>query len=384
LTILQRSTKILPSPPRPEVKLLLACARTRVTPETAERIRALIQNGIDWTALIREARYHGIVPLLYRSLQATCPDAVPEPVLAQLRTFFQANARHNLSLTGELLTLLDLFAAHGIAAIPYKGPSLAAAAYGNIALRIFTDLDILVHQQDILTIKSLLRAHGYHWKLHIGHVLQARTGRYVRSPYLYHDCFERFDSAGQRFSVEIHWETNPRHVLFPLNPEPLWQNLSQVSLGGRLVPTIPPEELLPLLCNNGAKDEWLWLKTVCDVAEFIRANPVIDWERTRNSARILGRDKILLLGLSLASELLEVDLSAPVRQWIETEPIVHLMTQQVCQRLFHSFNQQLGILSKMLFHIKLRESLQDKVRYCFFVALYPLTQSLRTLIRREK
>ena len=32
----------------------------------------------------------------------------------------------------------------GIAAIPYKGPVLAAAVYGNLALRTFSDLDILV------------------------------------------------------------------------------------------------------------------------------------------------------------------------------------------------------------------------------------------------
>src|SRR5689334_10479117 len=144
MAILQRSTKMPPSLPRPEVALLLSCARTEISPETAGRIRAFIQNGIDWTALIREATYHEVVPLLYHSLQTTCPEAVPEPVLAQLRTVFQATAWYNLCLTGELLTLLDLFATQGIAAIPYKGPILAAAVYGNLALRTFRDLDILV------------------------------------------------------------------------------------------------------------------------------------------------------------------------------------------------------------------------------------------------
>src|SRR5205807_789435 len=127
---------------------------------------------------------------------------------------------------------------------------------------------------------------------------------------------------------------------------------------------------------NGAKDHWIWLKALCDVAELIRANPGIDWEKTRHAACILGRDKILLLGLTLASELLEVNLPVHVRQWVATEPVVNVMSQQVCQRLLHSPkqrlapNQQVGILSKALFNIRLRDSLSDKVRYCWFVILH--------------
>ena len=352
---------------------------------------ALIQNGIDWTALIQEATCHEVIPLLYHSLQATCPEAVPEPVLAQLRTFFQANTRRNLSLTGELLALLDLFAAQGIAAIPYKGPLLAAAVYGNLALRTFRDLDMLVHQHDIPAIKSLLLAQGYCWRPHISHLLQARMSLYVRSSYLYDVCFERRDSTGKRLSlVEMHWDTHPRHIFFPLNPEQLWQHLVPFALAGRLVPTLPPEELLPLLCINGAKDHWIWLKALCDVAELVRANPGIEWEKTRHEARILGREKIFLLGLALARELLEVDLPTHVRQWIATEPVVHFMSQQVCQRLLHAPrqhlapNQRLGSWRKALFNLRLRDSLQDKVRYCWFAIIQQVDQRITTLMLQRK
>jgi hypothetical protein len=35
------------------------------------------------------------------------------------------------------------------AAIFYKGPALAAMAYGNVALREFSDLDILMKKEDV-------------------------------------------------------------------------------------------------------------------------------------------------------------------------------------------------------------------------------------------
>jgi hypothetical protein len=47
-------------------------------------------------------------------------------------------------LTAELCRLISLFAAADIAAIPYKGPVLGLFAYGNIALRRFVDLDVIV------------------------------------------------------------------------------------------------------------------------------------------------------------------------------------------------------------------------------------------------
>ena len=50
----------------------------------------------------------------------------------------------NLYLTQEMLKLLSAFRKKGIPAIPYKGPVLAQAVYGNVGLRQFGDLDITV------------------------------------------------------------------------------------------------------------------------------------------------------------------------------------------------------------------------------------------------
>jgi len=188
----------------------------------------------------------------------------------------------------------------------------------------------------------------------------------------------------------MHWDTNPRHILFPLNPEQLWKHLVPFALAGRLVLTLPPEELLPLLCINGAKDHWIWLKALCDVAELVRANPGIEWDKTRQVARILGRDKIFLLGLALARELLDVDLPRHVRQWMAAEPVVHVMSQQVCQRFLHAPNQhvapnqRLGSWRKALFNLRLRDSLQDKVRYCWFALIQQLDQRLTALMQQHK
>ncbi|GAG91885.1 unnamed protein product, partial [marine sediment metagenome] len=84
------------------------------------------------------------MPLLYQSLKKTCPEAVPDDTLEQLRAYFLTNAKRNLFLTGKLLRLLELLKDNGILAVPFKGPVLAESVYGDLSLRQFADLDILV------------------------------------------------------------------------------------------------------------------------------------------------------------------------------------------------------------------------------------------------
>ena len=66
---------------RPEIELLLCCARTCMDSRRAERLRTLLRKDIDWTYLLQMALRQGIMPLLYINLNSTCPDAVPKTTL---------------------------------------------------------------------------------------------------------------------------------------------------------------------------------------------------------------------------------------------------------------------------------------------------------------
>ena len=74
---------------RREADLLLACARTQITPRISDRIRAAVQQEIDWIGLIRLAMRHDVMPLLYRNLQFVCPNAVPESVFRPVRARYE-------------------------------------------------------------------------------------------------------------------------------------------------------------------------------------------------------------------------------------------------------------------------------------------------------
>src|SRR4051812_5785431 len=101
-------------PPRPEVELLLCCARRLQDDETSARAHALLRSDIDWDALLRLAERHRLMPLLYRHLQSSLPETVPQKILDRLQNHFYLSAAHNHLLAAELSGILRLFAEHSI------------------------------------------------------------------------------------------------------------------------------------------------------------------------------------------------------------------------------------------------------------------------------
>ena len=373
---------------RPEGELLLCCARICEDSERAARIRALLGREIDWSYLLSTALPHGMMPLLYWHLNATCSDAVPKTAMEQLRGHFHDNTRRNLFLTGELLRLLNLFEAQGISAIPYKGPALAASVYGNIALRNFSDLDVLVHRQVVPRAKELLISSGYQPAHQLTNAQEAA--------FLQYECEHLFTRDDGASIVELHWEIMPRRLSFPLDTELLWERLGSISFGGKVVPTLSPEDLLLILCAHGSKHLWERLAWICDVTGLIQAHWGMDWEWVVQQADTLGGSRMLSLGLLLARDLLGATLPEEVSQKVQADPVSRSLAADVRERLFSEADGQPGIFEDSMFHpfcLRVRERLRDRVRYCIrsamtpgeadweFLSLPPLFSSLYYVLR---
>ena len=92
---------------------------------------------------------HEVMPLLFRNLQLAGPDSVPENILGPLRTRYEAQAAQARRHAEELVRILPPFEDHEIPALPYKGPALAQRLYGDLSLREFGDLDLMILERDV-------------------------------------------------------------------------------------------------------------------------------------------------------------------------------------------------------------------------------------------
>jgi hypothetical protein len=123
-----------------------------------DRLRCLASSDIDWERLVDLAMQHGLAALLYRGLSGIASSSISKGTFATLWSSSEAAAKRKRAMAAELLALLQRFDRHGIPALPFKGPVLALQLYGDVALREFGDLDILVPSCDLLRAKDLSRA----------------------------------------------------------------------------------------------------------------------------------------------------------------------------------------------------------------------------------
>jgi SAM-dependent methyltransferase len=244
---------------------------------------------VDWQRLVDLARAHGVLALVARSLKSRGWPGVPAEVVQTLVDYRAALAARNLFLTRQLLGLVDLLASHGITALPYKGPLLAAYAYGDVGMRPFNDLDLVLAEGDVLRARSLLISHGYQ-------SLSPRTDseRPGELPPGYAVALRRAD---EQVLVELHWRLAPS---CPLTVDGLLRDIRAFTLLGSDVPCLGPEQFLLALCVHGAKHAWERLEWVCGVAHLIGRRPDLDWARVEADAEAVGARRSVALGAALA------------------------------------------------------------------------------------
>jgi Uncharacterised nucleotidyltransferase len=352
----------------PEKRLLVLCARTEGSPEVESQIRDLLERRLDWEYLLEEATEHSITPLLDRQLRAIAPGAVPEKAREKLKGACRANAVRCLFLSAELAKVLEAFRGAELVAIPYKGPVLAVQAYGDVTLRDFDDLDIILRQEDMPKADELMRAMGYRPRFDC--ILSSRASAWmVPGEYKYID-------AGRRAIVELHTELTLRH--FPRAPrlEDLAKQLVSVPCGGVQIPTFSPDDGLPILCVHGAKDFWERIVWVADIAELVRAHPALDWDRSFKVSAAFGSDRMLNLGLALAAELLDTELSAEVAKRVKRDTEAMATTTELARRLLNREEPPLDATSRFHFRRRMVPGWLHGWRYAMRLSMVPAEDDL--------
>jgi len=342
---------------RHEDQLLICVARRSLDDAGAEHLRALVRREIDWEHLVQTARRHCLIPLLYHHLNSVCREAVPSQVMAQLRDENQENTQSSLFLTGELLKLMDLLEGNGIHAIPFKGPTLALSAYGELGFRQFSDLDILVHKQDVPAVRKLLVDRGFRPKFKLTAVQEAALLHY---DYVYD--FGREQPT--RLWVEIHWGIVARYFCFDFDFTRVWDRLEVLTIAQRQLRTLSPEDLLMILCVHGSRHLWNRLAWISDIAGLIERRKDINWQRMLRDAAALGSQRMLSLGLFLAGKLLEAPIPQEVWQTVLADPGVPALAEHVERRLFAEENAAPGVFEMGLLHLRMKERKRDWVKSC--------------------
>jgi len=282
---------------------LLACALPGSHVNAGVRVRSALNGSLDWSKLGKLAGYHRVKPLLYKRLAEHADESVPESVMRELAIDFRAGATQNLHLIGELIMLARAFALAGIEVLPHKGPLLARIAYGDLALRTFEDLDLLVHAADLPQAIAVLSEMGYRPPPELAWLSPSALLRWTG---------EMSYSSSRGTSVDLHWRLTPSHYTVQLDPAILWRSCASIKVAGTELVSLAPEALLLLLAVHGAKHCWEAIGWLADVAWLLDAHADLDWRQVMELAEESHCERPLLLAASLVQRLFE----SPVPAWV--------------------------------------------------------------------
>jgi len=353
--------------PSPEKRLLVWCAHP-TTQAVREEIRQLIRSPIDWDFLFLEASNQAITPLLCRQLSLVASDLLDPARLAHLKETSRGFALRNLVFSAELVTIMARFQSEGLRAMPYKGPVLAVQLYGDMALREFEDLDIILRQQDMARANDLMMGLGYRPKF--PGILSTKAASLAPGEYDY-----RHES--RHLMVELHTERTLRHFPVPADIDDLATRLVAVSVGGHDLKTFSPEDTFLLLCIHGSKHFWAQLSWIADLAAFVEAYPQLDWDQVFRRAQSMRANRMVSVSLALARRLF----NSPheVFSHLRTDLVASSIASRIEYRLLARSPGELGAVARFHLRRHMLEGPWEGWRYSLRLATQPSDDDWSTM-----
>jgi hypothetical protein len=317
---------------------------------------------------------------VYKNINDILQESVPIGIVRTLKCLCFNTSAQNLHFFSYLVNITDLFHKNDITVIPFKGPILSQELYGDLGMRPFSDLDIIVGKTDAVSAWQLLLDNGFEPALDLN--IRQRQ-KYIKSTK--HAAFLK-----DRVSLELHWSMTG-YLNSPLTIDHVKNDLKNVMTHNREMPTLCREKLLVYLCVHGASHGWMNLELVCSVAEILKDEDSLDWSLVNTLAAKWQCQRMLYLGLDLAWKLLEAPLPQVILDKVQADKQISGFTLEVVDFMFTKGSEMKtkNLSDKFSsFHIRIRDSFTDKLRYICRLAFcatvkdwaeYPVVASLSFL-----
>jgi hypothetical protein len=319
----------------------------------------------DAEAIVAYAAAHRVLPLVHRVLTEQIDTVVPSSLRAAAWASYESNRVRNRASEAELARVVACIEAADILVVPYKGPTLARALYGDAALREYGDLDLLVPRDQVFVACDLLASLGYRPRAQIA---VADRDAFLRAGRQYD--VELFHQETRRL-VELHWRSDAQHAMERLDDARSRDARPSIEMEGVRYRQLPDVELMFALLIHGAKHRWDHLAWLIDIALLASRMDDVAWQRLAGEAQSQRCEVRFLVGLFLVRDVLRVAIrldalaSARVRtraQRLAAEIANEIALSQT-QRPVRSVLQ--SILGDLRFNDTFKQSLAQATRIAF-------------------
>ena len=279
-----------------EESLILLIARRN---PDSEAVGEAVKQVEDWRRVMTMAARHGLLPLMARHIAGL---NVPSTV-ARLLTVARIQTEYrNRTTISELLRFTNALESRNVASIAFKGPVAAVRYLDDVAMRDFSDFDVLVERSELPAVDEVIRDLEYsRLDYHLPEEQRANRQRGREEPWL----------SRSGAVLDLHW-TLDGFVPFRLSVAELLSRSVIESLPGGTVRAVCDEDDLIVLAAHAAAHGFERLEWVMTVGEAM-CRPALDWEAVTERARRARCCTALVVACTLASRLLGYHLPDGVR-----------------------------------------------------------------------
>ena len=267
----------------------------------------------DWSALSDAAERHGMTAFVQSSL-AHWP-AVPAHVRDLIERRAQLQRMRALRAAAWLAHLSALLQRERVVAVAIKGPLFSRWLYGDVGMRRFADLDLLVDPAQRGQALQVLRLAGYSLPGNLSPAaassVYAGTGAWP----LQH---------ATEIGVDLHWRVQAAGFGVPLETSEVLRESVPTTIAGGDVRIPAPAHAAALTLLHAAKHLWASLELVLSIAHLVRRTDV-DWTRVYDLATHAGAWNGAAAGLTLADEFFHVGLPAVLRDRVRQRRVQQLV-----------------------------------------------------------
>lgn len=204
---------------------LLILSSIKINPSQAEleQLNDMIPLVKDWNYLTKKAIEHQAGPLLYKKLHLlTNQKIIPLTAQNDLKQSWLKTLSRSMVLIEHFKVISEAFKAEGIPLIAMKGILLSDWLYHEIGLRQFSDLDLLVKEEDGPKCLDILKAIGYMSnEFDLTEFVKKNT-----------DIVHYIPMVKNGVSVEIHIKIHSKSELYKVDVADLWKNSKPVVIHG--------------------------------------------------------------------------------------------------------------------------------------------------------
>jgi len=235
--------------------ILLTCQRALDIDHNRTSITQHEVEQIDWRELFHMCIFHKIGPLVLRGIYKLKTDfKIPDEFREKLKKHARSVGVRNLQNAQEMIRLGQLLNLNNIEFIPLKGVLFSQVAYGELGIRVSSDIDLLVKHNDFNRIEKVLFEQGYTNECNVPKLLSSLYLN-INSEYNY----DKYSQNGDRlFHIEPHRYIGTKMMQADLGFNELFPFTQKDKYYKTDLYTLDPEGMLITIgMHHGASDRWL-------------------------------------------------------------------------------------------------------------------------------